>query len=1718
MKFVKSYLLLFCFLFTTILYAQRGKDGSLVVGTAGKIVNEYTRLTADAATGSTSLTVAASGLNANSRFAASLAPGDLVMVIQMQGATLSGTALNVGGGNTLGFPVDNTSGEITNYNNCGNYEFCQVAAVPNSTTITIDCGLQHDYTAAGRVQVVRVPRYTFLIINIPGTVTCTAWSNAYIGGVVAIEAKNYVTINPSASITASALGFRGGALSGNNSSYGGGQMSATSINEGAQKGEGVGGYQTDYNPIGGGQARGAGANAGGGGDSHNSAGGGGANAGNILTWDGLGNPDNTGGGWTTAWNLEAAGFATHTASGGGRGGYSFAATNQNATILGPWVSGTNAWAGDFRRNNGGLGGRPLDYSSGKLFLAGGGGAGDEDNAAGGTGGKGGGLIYINSYGYISGAGSITSNGGVGGNSGVDGAGGGGGGGTIVLNAVGTISGITVNANGGVGGNQVVGAFVSESEGPGGGGGGGYIAISNGAITRTANAGANGTTNSGSLTEFTPNGATKGDVGNPLQSITPNDTIITTPASICAGNTATLTASISGSLPATINWYDVPAGGVSLGTGTTFTTPALAATTTFYVGLCPGTFRVPVVVTVAASLPITVNSATICAGQTASLTATGATTYTWSAGTTPAGPNTVDVSPASTTTYTVTGTTGSCSGTGTATVTVTTPPAITVNSPTICAGQTATLTANNGTAYTWSAGATPLATNTATATPAVTTSYTVTGSVGTCSNTAIATVTVSALPTITVNSPTVCAGQIATLTANNGTSYTWSAGATPLGTNTATASPAITTSYTVTGNDGTCSNTAVATVTITPLPNITVNSPSICLGQMATMTANNATSYTWSTGATPTTTSSAEASPLITTSYTVTGTVGSCSNTAVSTINLLPSPTILVNSPTICVGQTASLSASGGLSYSWSAGALPTGTNTADASPTVTSSYTVTGSDGTCSNTAVATVTVAAALSITVNSPTICSGQTAILSASGGNTYTWSAGANPTGLNTADVAPSTSTTYTVTGASGTCSSTAIASVTVNTTPTVTVNSPSLCLGQTTVLTATGATTYTWSAGTTPAGPDSVSVSPILTSTYTVTGTTGTCSATAIATVTVDTIPNVLVNSPTICSGLVATLSASGATTYTWSAGANPTGVNTADASPTVTTTYTVTGHNSTCSNTALANVTVISVPSVSVNSDTICSGQTANLVATGASTFTWSAGVTPTSPTTGDASPLTTTSYTVTETNSGCSGSAIATVTVNITPTVLVNNATICNGQTAVLNASGASSYTWSSGATSSGANSASANPIINDTYTVTGTTNGCSATAVSTVTVNANPVVVISPQTICSGQPATLTATGATTYAWSAGATTTGVGTATASPSSTSTFTVIGTSNGCHDTAMSTVTVDTTPTVSVNSTTICIGQSATLTALGANSFTWTAGTSPLGPNSVTVTPIVTSSYTVTGTTNGCSNTAVATVTVNGCNPPHANFVGDHLLFCNNGCVNFTDLSTNGPTTWNWIFPGGTPGSSTAQNPSNICYSSVGPFTVILIVSNLQGADTLVMPAYVNIVAPIPVTITGNLSINACETTELTAQPSGSNYYWGPTISMHCNTCQTVTVNPSATQQYYVRYTDVNGCTASDTTVVNVTNIYSYYMPTGFSPNGDGNNDVLHVHGRGIDFINLKIFDRIGEKVFESTDINDGWDGTLHGLTMNDNVFEYVLEVNFCNGEIAREHGTLTLVR
>ncbi len=486
------------FLITDPLYAETpGKDGDVTIS-GTQVVNEYASVSGSASAGSLQITVSALAANLPS-----LEAGDLILIYQAQGATISG--------------ANNASyGSITNLGSAGRYEFHTVKSI-NGNAITLhdfggSCtGLEFSYSATGKAQVIRVPQYRNLNVGAGSQITGAAW-NGSTGGVVAMTVSQTLTL--SGSIDVSGQGFRGGNTDNltqpTGTSYFG--YRSTSANDGAEKGEGIAGYRTEL-PGGRFYGRGAPANGGGGGNAHNAGGGGGSNGDNGNGWAGQGVPDNSNASWAQAWNLDPTLNASTNQSGGGRGGYTYA-RGGNALTTAP---GDAAWRFDFRRELGGLGGRPMAYDpSGRLYFGGGGGAGDGNNNAAGAGGDGGGLVFV-SAGLIAGGGTIRADGDDGENTSPshnDAPGGGGGGGTIVLQSGGAIGASTL-ADGGDGGNQLI--TNDENEGPGGGGGGGVIATTGGVSVAFARGGANGTTTSNSLTEFIPNGATQGATGQPTAS-------------------------------------------------------------------------------------------------------------------------------------------------------------------------------------------------------------------------------------------------------------------------------------------------------------------------------------------------------------------------------------------------------------------------------------------------------------------------------------------------------------------------------------------------------------------------------------------------------------------------------------------------------------------------------------------------------------------------------------------------------------------------------------------------------------------------------------------------------------------------------------------------------------------------------------------------------------------------------------------------------------------------------------------------------------------------------------------------------------------------------------------------------------------------------------------------------------------------------------------------
>lgn len=278
-------------------------------------------------------------------------------------------------------------------------------------------------------------------------------------------------------------------------------------------------------------------------------------------------------------------------------------------------------------------------------------------------------------------------------------------------------------------------------------------------------------------------------------------------------------------------------------------------------------------------------------------------------------------------------------------------------------------------------------------------------------------------------------------------------------------------------------------------------------------------------------------------------------------------------------------------------------------------------------------------------------------------------------------------------------------------------------------------------------------------------------------------------------------------------------------------------------------------SISTNASTICIGNMVTISASGADSYSWSNGATTNSIT---VNPSNTTTYKVIGTGNSCtSDTAETTIIVNLFPNLTVTSTTICSGTSGRLDAAGTDSYVWTGGGTLSGAGNQTMtdSPTKTTSYTVTGTTNGCSSTAVGSITVMPVPVVRVNSVTICEGQTANLTAAGATSYAWSDGSFGNPL---TVTPIATTSYTVTGVGGTCSSAAVGKITVVRRPTLTVNSSTICKGDMATLVASGGAEYIWSNGSTTA---SITVSPSVTTTYTVSDNSQGCAGRTVSKVTV-----------------------------------------------------------------------------------------------------------------------------------------------------------------------------------------------------------------------------------------------------------------
>ena len=984
-----------------------------------------------------------------------------------------------------------------------------------------------------------------------------------------------------------------------------------------------------------------------------------------------------------------------------------------------------------------------------------------------------------------------------------------------------------------------------------------------------------------------------------QSVTVNvlDTpVITGNTSFCAGSSTILTATGGDS-------YSWSTGATSA--SIVVNTPGNYTVTVSSSNGCSGSASVNVVQNPSVNVTISGNTV-VCSGIGTTLTATSGSSYLWSSGETT---QSITVSNPATYSVTVTDANG-CTGSSTKTVSMMEQAVISGNTH-ICEGESTTLSVSGTGDYSWSNGA-----NTSSIIVSTSDNYTVTVSLPNgCSSTASANVTVADIPVPTImGNTTLCDGESTTLTANGGNSYLWNNSSTS---NSISVSQSGVYTVTVTNTDG-CSATTNVTVTVNPLPNVSIScNNSFCQGDNATLTATGANSYVWSNKSTNATITVGNAG-----TYTVTGTdANGCSSTATKTITVNPTYNIPLTY-SICQGE----------SYNFY------GQNLTTAGTYTHTLQTVNGCDSVLTLTL--TVKSLPTPSISGNS-TICEGESTTLTANGGATYLWNNGSTN---NSISVSQNGVYTVTATNVEG-CSAITSATVTVNPLPNVSISgNSSFCQGDNTTLTVTGANSYVWNNGSTDA---SITVNNA--GTYTVTGTDANgCSNIATKTVSV----NPTYNTPltqSICQG----------ESY------NFYGQNLTTAGTYTHTLQTVNG----CDSVLTLTLTVKSLPTPSISGNTtLCDGENTTLTANGGATYLWSSGSTNNTVSVSQSGV-----YTVTVTNTdGCSATTNVTVTVNPLPNVSISgNNSFCQGDNATLTATGANTYVWnnSSSYTSITVNNAG-------TYTVTGTdANGCTNTATKTVTVNPTYNIPLS-HSICQGESYNFYGQNLTT-------------------AGTYTHT-LQTVNGCDSVLTLNLTVKSLPTPSISgNTTLCEGESATLTANGGIAYLWNNGSTNNG-----ISVGESGVYTVTVTNvEGCSATANVTVSVN---PLPIITINGNTTICEGST---TTLTASGADSYSW---------NTGDNTASVNISAFGVYTV----TGTSTAGCSNTADITVLVSQLPViTITGETDICAGESTTLTVN-GGATYLWS-------NGSTESTLTTSTAGNYQVIGYNETGCNASASVTVNV---------------------------------------------------------------------------------------------
>jgi len=876
----------------------------------------------------------------------------------------------------------------------------------------------------------------------------------------------------------------------------------------------------------------------------------------------------------------------------------------------------------------------------------------------------------------------------------------------------------------------------------------------------------------------------------------------------------------------------------------------------------------------------------------------------------------------------------------------------------------------------------------------------------------------------------------------------------------------------------------------------------------------------------------------------------CIDTTSETISEPPPvPVNISNTSTnVCIGGSINLQASGAVNYSWSPSLWLNTNNGANviSTPNTTIDYILLGTDlQGCSNTDTVTVSVIQSLQMSSipSNPTVCQGEEINITVIGASSFSWYPN---TGLNNPSSAnviasPNNSTNYMVIGTDNFgCSDTTFITVDVLIKPSLNLtNNPSICEGESTPLVVSGADNYIWfpTSGLNSIIGSTVTANPSVSTSYSVIGTLNNgCSDTISTVVSVNSNPNLSTNtiSSDICVGDTTMLIVYGASNYVWSPSYSLSNNNsdTTFAFPINSTSYSVSGIDDLgCVSNININVNVNNLPNIVASSlnPEICIGDNTLLSAAGGIQYSWFPNSTLSSSngSTVLANPSSNTTYMLMGTDINlCSSWDTISIQVNPLPVLNINNnlSTICEGESISLIMSGADSYVWSPsyGLNTSIGTSVIASPNTSTLYTISGTdTNGCSENISSNIIVNSSPSLSLDPSSsvICKGDSINIEVFGANSYSWSPsiGLSSINTNVVTANPQTSVTYKIVGIDdNFCKDSINFVLDVQAPPQISVSpiSPVICEGESITLTAEGSNDYLWSPSlnlSSSIGSSVVSSANISTTYQLIGSDSENCKDTITFDLSV--IPVPTAEIVSGGGSICSgDSAALLVEVTGNPPWDISYSIDGAV-SVITSYNDPTIIYSVLeGTYTIPYIIDANSCSNVGVGSEFIDVLNRPQASIDYNpkdANMLDPEISFVNNSIFSNTYLW----SFGDNTPNSTEFEPVHLYQedniYPIMLIAQNGpCVDTAFTEVNINSYYSLYVPNTFTPNGDGKNDYFQPKGVGISDYKIFIYNRWGEEVFSSDNIDICWDGG-EGVA---GVYSYLINIIDKSGQFREKSG------